>query len=53
VDVNPERQEVEVVSTAVSVSKKVPKVEKQQETLAMELLRYKPGFHWMNEVLLF
>jgi dolichol kinase len=20
-------------------------------TLAMELLRYKPGFHWMNEVL--
>jgi dolichol kinase len=22
-------------------------------TLAMELLRYKPGFHWMNEVLFF
>jgi hypothetical protein len=31
------------VSTAVSVSKKVLKLEKQQETLAMELLRHKPG----------
>jgi hypothetical protein len=53
VDVNSERQEAEVVSAAVSVSKKVPKLEKQQETLAMELLRCEPGFHWMNEVLFF